>query len=61
MGHYASKGLANPLNDKKTKDIRRFQSLEVIDMATIRFHREKAMNAILNLVLPYPLRFKQVL
>ena len=57
LGHYASKGLKNPLTGHDTK---KFLTIEVTDIATIRFRREKAVNAVLNRVLPHPLRFKQV-
>jgi len=56
LGHFANRGLSNPLKGRNTK---RLTTIEVVDNATIRMKRSKTMQAVLQAAFPHPLRFKQ--
>jgi Ca2+-binding EF-hand superfamily protein len=57
LGHYVTPGFKDPL---RSGDAMKIVTIEVTDSATIRYHRQKVVNAVLALLLPHPLRFKQI-
>ena len=59
LGHYASSGLHDPLKGAAAAT-KKFLTIELTDMATLRFRREKALQAVLDRILPPPVRFKLV-
>jgi hypothetical protein len=59
LGHYASSGLKDPLKSTASA-AKKFLTIELTDMATLRFRREQALQAVLDRVLPPPARFKLV-
>lgn len=57
LGHYAQKGFLNPGGGKKSS---KYLTLEITDYATLRMQRSRILLAVLEYILPHPLRFKQV-
>ena len=57
IGHYAAIGVSNPL---KGSSARQILTIDLVDSQTIRLRRGKVMEAVLDLIMPFPLRFKHV-
>lgn len=57
IGHYAGIGITNPFRGKVAKLI---QYIELMDTYTLRSRRGRVMEAILNVIMPPPVRFKAV-
>lgn len=57
LGLYACKGFMNPL---RTSNRNQYQVIEVTDNASIRRKRSKVMLAVINVICPHPIKFRQV-
>jgi len=55
LGHYAARGLSNPLRSRGKE---KYCIIEVTDFATLRMKRAKVVESVVNLAFPHPVRFK---
>jgi hypothetical protein len=58
LGHYAARGLGNPLKSRVASGAGKYCIIEVTDFATLRMKRAKVVESVVNLAFPHPLRFK---